>query len=617
MFLEKAKVQNFRGIRSLAVDFEENSTFLIGENQWGKTSFLKALWMVLGKGTPCKFEKEDLYVPIEIKNSDNFVQEDLVALVTGRESLDFESNKDELDEQKRDYQVELKNERHLIENLDDYLGSDEVNFEESDDVFKNIDGKIKIDLYFKESIPVGNAENHKNLKNYWYYDDDGFYRIHYQVVAFTDKQGNFVTYHNLIDKKGMYFKHDPKYENAIQTIIDLNPIFRLRIGNMGGLDSESVSQERIRTVLDKLNNDEKISAESVGSFVSTFSNFFEKYFADYSQNHELEKNPKNGRRLDDIVKSPMTLESISNIKKTLLAPGFNRSKALVSFIALNILMSKGNRTLDKSSRPIFIFEDIEARFHPSILLSFWSLFALSDVQKIVTTNSGDLLSAVSLESLRRLQKRYYDTKCYKVDTEFLNNEDLRRIAFHIRLNRPMVFFARTWLLVEGETEVWILTQIASVLGISLACEGIRIIEFAQCGLKPLIKVAMQLGINFHVLTDGDEAGQKYTTVTSAFIPKKKKERYLTTLPHKDIEHYLYASGYDKTFKNAAGLSCNNQLKKGLTMDKIIEMAIKRKSKPGLALLLVDAIQKRGIRGVPVVFAKLLQNVRALSHDSFI
>ena len=55
--------------------------------------------MVLGKGTPCKFEKEDLYVPIEIKNSDNFVQEDLVALVTGRESLDFESNKDELDEQ--------------------------------------------------------------------------------------------------------------------------------------------------------------------------------------------------------------------------------------------------------------------------------------------------------------------------------------------------------------------------------------------------------------------------------------------------------------------------------------------------------------------------------------
>ena len=281
MFLEKAKVQNFRGIRSLAVDFEENSTFLIGENQWGKTSFLKALWMVLGKGTPCKFEKEDLYVPIEIKNSDNFVQEDLVALVTGRESLDFESNKDELDEQKRDYQVELKDERHLIENLDDYLGSDEVNFEESDDVFKNIDGKIKIDLYFKESIPVGNAENHKNLKNYWYYDDDGFYRIHYQVVAFSDKQGNFVTYHNLIDKKGMYFKHDPKYENAIQTIIDLNPIFRLRIGNMGGLDSESVSQERIRTVLDKLNNDEKISAESVGSFVSTFSNFFEKYFADY------------------------------------------------------------------------------------------------------------------------------------------------------------------------------------------------------------------------------------------------------------------------------------------------------------------------------------------------
>ena len=65
MYLERAKVTNFRGIRRLSVDFESDSTFLIGENQWGKTSLLKVLWMLLGQGEElCQFDKSDLYVPI-------------------------------------------------------------------------------------------------------------------------------------------------------------------------------------------------------------------------------------------------------------------------------------------------------------------------------------------------------------------------------------------------------------------------------------------------------------------------------------------------------------------------------------------------------------------------
>ena len=47
------------------------------------------------------------------------------------------------------------------------------------------------------------------------------------------------------------------------------------------------------------------------------------------------------------------------------------------------------------------------------------------------------------------------------------------------------------------------------------------------------------------------------------------------------------------------------------MDKIIEQAIRRKSKPGLALFLVDAMHKRGQSGVPVLIAKLLQIARQL------
>ena len=42
-------------------------------------------------------------------------------------------------------------------------------------------------------------------------------------------------------------------------------------------------------------------------------------------------------------------------------------------------------------------------------------------------------------------------------------------------------FARCWLLVEGETEFWIMPELARVGWISRQ-EGIVCVEFAQCGV---------------------------------------------------------------------------------------------------------------------------------------
>ncbi|MGN0915766.1 MAG: DUF2813 domain-containing protein [Succinivibrio sp.] len=631
MFLEKAKVANFRGIRKITVDFEDGSTVLIGENHWGKTSLLRVLWMVLGQGeTLCNFSHDDLYVPIPIDTTSRIKADDLVEKVTGRKSISFDEtyqnvknadSSDRKSENKADTPA-LKNEKLFLDELGKFIDESEpLDTAVEEESFDKTDAHIRVDLFFRESVPSGPGEADPELKDFWYYDSDGVYRIHYQIVAFfNENEGRFVTYHNLLNKQKMAVKRDEKQVKAILALIRYNPVFRLRDSRMDGQSDYSDEQSRenkLKAIMAKVQASETVSGEYIGSVINLFGDFLDKYFANYTNYSGDVKQPKKTRNLDDIVKRPISLESLSSIKTMLQEPGFNKSKALVSFIAINMLLSQGDRKISPDSRPIIIFEDIESRFHPSLLLSFWSLIEPTETQKIITTNSGDLLSAVSLESLRRLHRRLYDTYCFKIDPYALSYEDLRRIAFHIRLNRPMALFARTWILVEGETEVWIITQIASILGISLPCEGIRIIEFAQCGLKPLIKMAKQLGINFHVLTDGDEAGQKYSDITKAFISKKKIDRYLTTLPQKDIEHYLYTQGYERTFRLAAGITNQNQLKKGFNMDRIIELAIRKKSKPGLALVLVDAIQKRGLEGVPVIFARLLQTVRELGSENYL
>ena len=68
MYLQNAEIQNFRGIRHLKVDFEQDTTVMIGENAWGKSSLLYALFMILGRGEDhlCSFSDEDLYIPIRL-----------------------------------------------------------------------------------------------------------------------------------------------------------------------------------------------------------------------------------------------------------------------------------------------------------------------------------------------------------------------------------------------------------------------------------------------------------------------------------------------------------------------------------------------------------------------
>ncbi|WP_202108648.1 DUF2813 domain-containing protein [Succinivibrio dextrinosolvens] len=629
MYLEKAKVVNFRGIRKLSIHFEDTSTVLIGENHWGKTSLLRALWMVLGQGEKlCQFEQKDLYVPVELKSYDTFPKDNLVERVTRRKAISFEAEaveqykKDKLEKAEQylsDQLRETSSASEFFTDINEFISS--YKHKEEEDVFKKTDNHIHIDLYFRESAINGYAEKDPVLKPFWYFDESGAYYIHWQIVAFyNEEKDEFVTIHNLVNKNNECFKKTDNYEEAFYTIIRLNPVFRLRDSRMDSKRlSKSKKGEKISHMASLIFNDNDLSSENVASLLKMFTAYLDKYLGNYNQGDDSEAIRRNPRNIDEIVKSPISLESLSSIRNMLTAPGLTRSKVVLTYIASALFLSQGDREIDKNATPIMIIEDIESRFHPSLLLSFWSLLSSTATQKIVTTNSGDLLSTVPLQSLRRLHRKFYDTTCFQVDPESssLNNDDLRRIAFHIRMNRPMAFFARTWILVEGETEVWILTQIASILGISLACEGIRIIEFAQCGLKPLMKVATQLGIAFHVLTDGDEAGKKYAEVALNFIPKKRRDRHLTVIPQKDIEHYLYSQGYEKTFRIAAGVSSNSQLRKGLTSDKVIDMAIKRKSKPGLALLLVDAIQKKGVEGVPVVFASLLQAVRALGQGNYI
>ena len=80
-----------------------------------------------------------------------------------------------------------------------------------------------------------------------------------------------------------------------------------------------------------------------------------------------------------------------------------------------LLRARGDREIEEGARPILMLEDPESRLHPTMLALVWGLLEQVPGQKILTTNSGDLLSALPLNQIRRLVRHPDRTRAYQLN----------------------------------------------------------------------------------------------------------------------------------------------------------------------------------------------------------
>ncbi|MGL5320349.1 MAG: ATP-dependent endonuclease, partial [Aeromonas veronii] len=441
MFLERIEVKGFRGINRLSLGLD-HTTVLIGENTWGKSSLLRALWCLLGQDAePYQFTAEDFHQPED---------------------------------------PEFAPARHL-----------------------------QLVLTFSEHRPqmCQHSRRLARLCPSWVLHKDKFHRIHYRASAELQADGSVLTIHDFLDGVGKSLPIANTHE-LVCMLITMNPVFRLRDARTARNGVETLqwgdlSEHRLSELADKLIDEpQRIGEPELKEALQAVRQLMDHYFNALAP---IKNKPRSQR---DIINRPMTLRNPGNLH-TLLRRADNRALQLaMAGMAATLLQARGNRELEEGARPIMILEDPESRLHPTMLALAWGLLEQLPGQKLLTTNSGDLLSSLPLNQVRRLVRRQQDILCHQLGGERYSSDDLRKIAFHVRINRPMSLFARCWLLVEGETEIWLLSELAQICGYSLRAEGVRIIEFAQCGQSPLIKVARDFGIEWHLLTDGDEAGLK-------------------------------------------------------------------------------------------------------------
>lgn len=548
MLLERVEIVGFRGINRLSLMLEQNNV-LIGENAWGKSSLLDALTLLLSP-------EFDLY---------HFVRDDFW----------FPPG----DIQGREHHL------HII-------------------------------LTFRETEPGRHrVRRFRPLQRCWVPCDDGYHRVFYRLEGELAEDESVMTLRSFIDGEGEALVLE-EIDELARHLVRLMPVLRLRDARFmrrihNGTVPHSPQIEITARQLDFLSRElvshpQNLSDGQIRQGLSAMVQLLEHYFAEQSSaqtRHRLMR-----RRSHDEQRSWRYLDIINRM---IDKPGGRSHRVILLGLFATLLQAKGTVRLDRDARPLLLIEDPETRLHPIMLSVAWHLLNLLPLQRVTTTNSGELLSLTPVEQVCRLVRESTRVSAWRLGPGGMNAEESRRIAFHIRFNRASSLFARCWLLVEGETETWVINELARQCGHHFDAEGVKVIEFAQSGLKPLIKFARRMGIQWHVLVDDDEAGKKYAaTVRGLLNNDRELERdHLTSLPALDMEHFMYRQGFDDVYHRVAQIPDNVPM----NMRRVITKAIHRSSKPDLAIEVAMEAGRRGVDAVPTLLKKMFSRVLWLAR----
>lgn len=263
--------------------------------------------------------------------------------------------------------------------------------------------------------------------------------------------------------------------------------------------------------------------------------------------------------------------------------------------------------------PILTLEEPEAHLHPAAVRAVGQMLNGFAGQKLISTHSGDLLSSVSLKSLRRLRRIGDDVKVFKLEDGAIGDEDLRRLDHHVRRHRGGFLFAKVWLLVEGETDETVFQEAARILGIDLFSVGVCCFE-VNLGFEPFIRLADQFGIHWIMVADGDPAGDGYIATAEGCLSGRNPADHIQQIPAWDIETYLSIEGYGQIYQATISpqlLASNPITAPAGTPDywkHIVNKLQPKKGKPTRVANVIEEMERPGSLGVP----QYLRDVIALA-----
>lgn len=455
ILIDLIRVAGFRGIKNLEVSLPR-ITVLIGPNNSGKTSLIKAIQLALGDYSRYLSE-EDFYIAPDEKRAGEIVVDIRVvpAASDGNRVPHFEV----------EWQTEFGDKIQSEANGNQFLA---IRSRSQQNVTKGGFDTTRATL---ESWPLFSAWTTTKVKE----TKLGF---RFESLPFISMEAQRDIHQDIRDRSSFIGKILSSVEYNKSDILSLEA--RIKEVNDEAVD-KSQELKSLKAHLEKLN-------QSFGGSGGAEVTPFPKKIRDLSKNFSVHFG-----ETDD-----------NSFSMEYHGMGTRSWASMLTIKAFVEMLAERHAAESEPLFPVLAVEEPEAHLHPNAQKTLYR--QLSDIkgQVIMSTHSPYLAAMADLYEIRSLVKTNNGIVAHKI-SHAMSNEDRKVIAREVMAKRGELLFAKCILLCEGVTEEQVLPAMFEVYStispwnIGLSCVNVG----GKHNYGPFVRMSSSLGIPSCILSDND------------------------------------------------------------------------------------------------------------------
>lgn len=469
ILINKIRISGFRGISNLEIPLPRVAV-LIGKNNAGKTSVIKALQLALGDYSR-HLTDEDFYI-----DSDDHVTSKIIIDVYIVPT---------------EYNVSADEWIKTVEFSDEWVEA----FGDLRQFHTNADEFVAIrTICEKDSVKGG-------------------YKLTRYPLSTWNEFENWIDSAAQVNKK-ITKRIDEMPFISIDAQRDIHQELREKTSYVGKvlseIDFDSEDKEALEELIQELNN-KAVETSPVLTDLKAHLDSLSQSFEGQG-NTDITPFPKKIRDLSKRFSIHFGDSAASSFSMEYHGMGTRSWASMLTVKAFIELSEKKHTKESECFFPIVAAEEPEAHLHPNAQRTLYKQLATVKGQVIISTHSPYLAAESKLKNLRSLVNLNSGVQVKSLGDHF-TPEDLNKLQRDVMRFRGELLFSKAIILFEGVTE----EQIAPIFfekyfGFSCYSVGVNCISVAGKNYPPFVKMACSLGIPVYIVSDND--GNTKTTIES-------------------------------------------------------------------------------------------------------
>ena len=510
ILIKTVRIAGFRGLENIEVTLEQ-TTILTGMNNTGKTSFLKALQLVLGNR---QFISQDDFFIQGSSVSEKIIIDLLIVPIDG-DGKRCENFSD-------DWEILFTTDRIRNDNIGN--------------AFVSLRTIIIFDM----------IKNSYNTQQFILRDWPEFKQ---DDVDWSDVENG--------KKTSFHFDETPFYYMDAQR--DILEDIKLRSSYLGKMLSKiEYSPKDIKDIEDQIKslNEKAVSSSDILSNIKTTLKELDTAMDTRSEGIEITPFTKKIRDLNKGLTIYYT-DSHDSFSMEYHGMGTRSWSSLLTLKSFVVLLSKNAEKEKSVFFPVLAIEEPEAHLHPNAQKKLFGQIDAIAGQKIISTHSPYIAATAKLGQIRNFYKDETVT-CGRIKTDSLSGEEIRKIYRQVINTRGEIFFSKLLVFFEGETEEQALPIFAQKhfgkTSVEMRLDFVGVGGYG--GYLTFIRFAEAFNIPWIIFSDAENTpdknvkGSVQQLLSKCGSPKSERDCIVFIDDGNDFEKQLISDGFGDEIKKA-------------------------------------------------------------------